>query len=105
MDHIASALPNRNSVLSILPNRQYLIDLPPTTELQERLNRIEDTLAAMEPDDPMRRRLDVPLQNARRFLRDGITRDELQTDRPDYCWCLGEGGRGRKAIDTAVSSA
>jgi DNA replication protein DnaC len=79
---------------------QRLIRLPSTSELQAAINRAQTRLAQEMAKPETKVGLNaLKIGNAKREveisekrLREGVERDFLQAERPDGCWCLGEGG-------------
>lgn len=95
------------------PTPAMLASVPPTEDVVFRLENMRSALesasAGLEVVDPadknkvaklqaIRRRLltDIPFWERR--LKWAKRRDELSKDRPDGCWCLGEGGRGLRHV-------
>jgi len=85
--------------------------LPSTSELEAtvaaritELKVIQAKPAAqvMVMDDERRAREAVKW--AQTQLSDGLYRDTLQAERPEGCWCLGEGGRSRRYLSPEVHS-
>lgn len=85
---------------------EHLVLLPSSAELQAEVAKHEAELARLEQEypptcptawgiDPARQRERERLQWAQERVADGAERDRLASERPECCWCLGVGGRGR----------
>ncbi len=84
------------------PRVEDLVRLPSTSELEAELAQRVKELEVIQARPASRvlvlddeRRAKDAILAAERRLDDGRYRDTLQAERPDDCWCLGEGGRDR----------
>ncbi len=77
----------------------HLIGLPPTEGLRKALDILErkrmdyDTEELTPPEVLL-----STIRRATRDLRAGEERDRRQAERPDGCWCLGEGGKNEAPL-------
>jgi DNA replication protein DnaC len=73
---------------------RYLLDLPPTAHLHERILGLTTARDALPEGSPRRRQHQDELGRLEWQLRLCAQRDELAAQQPEGCWCLGMGGRG-----------
>lgn len=90
--------PNEADALSDWQLRERIVErnLPPTEEMRRTVTDAEATLAEGKSTRTHLKRIEQMLPMARWQLNLCEARDVIQATRPDGCWCLGTGGRGRR---------
>jgi hypothetical protein len=82
---------------------EYLVALPATADVQTELDATRADVDGEGELAKARRLATIP--EIERRIRQARRRDELQSERPDGCFCLGLGGRGTNVVKILLKEA
>lgn len=90
--------------------REWLVPLPSTAELQAKVESYQTKIAEFKAEADKTgftnlnviRPVERDLLRAEENLAWGHERDAIQATRPEGCWCLGEGGKGKRYLTSEI---